>query len=76
VGVDMGSRIELYRLIQEISETGKAVVVVSSDLLEVMHLAHRLVIFSKGRIAAELGREEITEENVLGHFFSEANAAA
>ncbi|MDR3495768.1 MAG: sugar ABC transporter ATP-binding protein [Ancalomicrobiaceae bacterium] len=76
VGVDMGTRTELYRLIKTIAETGKAVVVISSDLPEVMHLAHRLVVFSKGRIAAELQGDEISEEAVLGHFFAEVKVPA
>lgn len=76
VGVDMGTRSALYRLIQEIAEAGKAVVVISSDLPEVMNLAHRLVVFSKGRISAELTREAISEENVLKHFFADMRIPA
>ncbi|GLS38648.1 sugar ABC transporter ATP-binding protein [Mesorhizobium tianshanense] len=71
VGVDMGTRAALYRLIKEIAEAGKAVVVISSDLPEVMNLAHRLLVFSKGRVSAELTGTEIAEENVLKHFFAE-----
>jgi ribose transport system ATP-binding protein len=71
VGVDMGTRAALYRLIKEIAEAGKAVVVISSDLPEVMNLAHRLLVFSKGRVSAELTGAEIAEENVLKHFFAE-----
>ncbi|MCV3205295.1 sugar ABC transporter ATP-binding protein [Mesorhizobium sp. YC-39] len=76
VGVDMGTRSALYRLIKEIAEAGKAVVVVSSDLTEVMHLAHRLVVFSKGRVAAELAGAAISEENVLKHFFADTRVPA
>jgi ribose transport system ATP-binding protein len=71
VGVDMGTRAALYRLIKEVAEAGKAVVVISSDLPEVMNLAHRLLVFSKGRVSAELTGAEIAEENVLKHFFAE-----
>ena len=71
VGVDMGTRAALYRLIKEIAEAGKAVVVISSDLPEVMNLAHRLLVFSKGRVSAELTGAEIAEENVLKYFFAE-----
>jgi len=69
VGVDMGTRAALYRLIKQIAEAGKAVVVISSDLPEVMNLAHRLVVFSHGRISAELERAEINEQTVLKAFF-------
>lgn len=70
VGVDMGTRAALYRLIKDLAETGKAVVVISSDLPEVMNLAHRLVVFSAGRISAELEGGAINEETILASFFS------
>ncbi|MGO4843224.1 sugar ABC transporter ATP-binding protein, partial [Rhizobiaceae sp. 2RAB30] len=54
VGVDIGTRAALYRLIQEIAEAGKAVVVISSDLPEVINLSHRLLVLAGGRISAEL----------------------
>lgn len=76
VGVDMGTRSALYGLIKEIAESGKAVVVISSDLPEVMNLAHRLLVFSKGRISAELQGTSISEENVLKHFFSDVRISA
>jgi len=74
VGVDMGTRAALYLLIKQIAESGKAVVVISSDLPEVMNLAHRLLVFADGRIAEELAGDDITEANVLKHFFAEAGA--
>jgi len=76
VGVDMGTRAALYRLVKEIAEAGKAVVLISSDLPEVMNLAHRLLVFSQGRISAELEGSSITEENVLKHFFTDARVSA
>jgi len=76
VGVDMGTRAALYRLIKEIAESGKAVVVISSDLSEVMNLSHRLLVFSNGKIAAELTGNDVTEETVLKHFFAELRATA
>ena len=69
VGVDMGARAAIYRLVQRLAEAGKAVVVISSDLPEAMNLAHRLLVFSHGRITAELPKAEISEAAVLAHFF-------
>jgi ribose transport system ATP-binding protein len=69
VGVDIGTRAQLYRVIQALAESGKAVVVVSSDLPEVLNLSHRLLVFSAGRISADLTGDAITEAAVLGHFF-------
>ena len=76
VGVDMGTRSQLYLLIRELAEAGKAVVVISSDLPEVMHLSHRLLVFANGRITAELDGEAITEGSVLSHFFVESRMTA
>ncbi|MBS9718918.1 sugar ABC transporter ATP-binding protein [Pseudohalocynthiibacter aestuariivivens] len=74
VGVDMGTRAALYLLIKELAEAGKAVIVISSDLPEVMNLAHRLLVLAHGHITAELSGNEMTEEQVLKFFFDETGA--
>jgi len=76
VGVDMGTRAQLYRVIKSLAESGKAVVLISSDLQEAMSLSHRLLIFSAGQISAELEGAEINEAAVLPHFFERRKAAA
>ena len=76
VGVDMGTRSALYRLIQQLAEAGKAVVVISSDLPEVLNLSHRMLVLAHGRISAELSGDEMVEELVLKHFFDESGAKA
>ncbi len=76
VGVDMGTRAQLYRLIQALAEGGKAVVVISSDLQEVMSLSHRLLVFSAGQISAELDGDAINEAAVLPHFFERRKEVA
>jgi ribose transport system ATP-binding protein len=69
VGVDMGTRAQLYRVIQGLAERGKAVVVISSDLQEAMNISHRLLVFSGGRISADLTGDAISEATVLASFF-------
>lgn len=76
VGVDVGTRAALYRLIKGIAEAGKAVVVISSDLPEVMSLAHRLLVFSGGRVSAEFEAGEFDERNVLRAFFQNERRSA
>ena len=76
VGVDMGTRAQLYRVIKSLAESGKAVVVISSDLQEAISLSHRLLIFSAGRISGELEGQEINEAAVLPRFFERKKAAA
>ncbi len=74
VGVDMGTRAALYLLIKELAEAGKAIVVISSDLPEVMNLAHRMIVLAHGHITAELTGEDMNEEQVLKYFFDESGA--
>ena len=69
VGVDVGARVEIYRFIAKLCEEGAAVAVVSSDLPEVLHLSSRAYVFYRGRVQAELTAGEITQENILRHFF-------
>jgi len=76
VGVDMGTRAALYRLIAELAESGKAVVVISSDLPEVMNLANRVVVMASGQVSAELSGDQINETDILKHFFQETGANA
>ena len=75
VGVDMGTRAALYQLIKGLAEAGKAVVLVSSDLPEVLNLSHRMLVFAHGKITAELSGDDMSEDQVLKHFFDETGAA-
>ncbi len=71
VGVDMGTRSALYGLIRDLCEAGSGVVVVSSDLPEILHLCHRVYVMRRGRLVAELQGDAIAESTVLQHFFAE-----
>jgi ribose transport system ATP-binding protein len=64
-GIDVGARLEIYNLIWDLAEQGKGIVVVSSDLPELLGVCHRIVVFSKGAIVGELPREEFSERAVL-----------
>jgi ribose transport system ATP-binding protein len=69
VGVDVGTRAAIYAFIRDLCEAGAAVVLISSDLPEILHLTHRVYVFYRGRIQAELAGDGINEETVLRHFF-------
>ena len=75
VGVDMGARAEVYRHIAEIAASGSAVLLVSSDLNEVLALSHRVLVVRDGAIGAILQGDERDPEIALAHFFSEAALA-
>lgn len=76
VGVDVGTRAALYRIARDLTEANNAVVVISSDLPEVLNLSHRLLVMASGRITAELDGDDITEERVLRHFFDREDQTA
>jgi ribose transport system ATP-binding protein/rhamnose transport system ATP-binding protein len=64
-GVDVGARAEIYRLLRALAEKGVALLVVSSDLPEVLSLADRIVVMAEGRTVGELAGATATEEDVL-----------
>ncbi len=64
-GVDVGAKAEIYRLIARALDGGLAVVVVSTDFEEVAHICHRVLVFNRGRIIAELTGAALTTEAVI-----------
>jgi len=68
-GVDVGARADVYQLIKELCEQGAGVLLVSSDLPEILHLCHRAYVVHRGKVRAELAGGDLTEEAVLANFF-------
>ena len=64
-GVDVGARQELYRIIRELAAEGVAIIIVSSDLPEVLTICERVIIMHEGRITGTLAASELTEEKVM-----------
>lgn len=64
-GIDVMTKAEIHKYIMELANEGVAVLVISSDLPEVMELSDELIILHKGSVTAKFSREEATEENVL-----------
>jgi ribose transport system ATP-binding protein len=69
VGIDVGAKAEIYALISELALNGAAVLLVSSELPEVLGLSHRAYVMCNGDVVAELQGGQLAEENVLPHFF-------
>lgn len=74
VGVDVSTRAEIYRLVADLAERGAGVLLVSSDLPEVLHLSNRAYVMFRGRVQAELRRDEISEDRMLTALFGERAA--
>lgn len=64
-GIDVGAKEEIYELIERLCEQGKAIVVISSELPEVLRLSHRIAVMASGRITGFLDNEEATQENIM-----------
>jgi len=73
-GVDVGARADIYRIIQQLADEGKSIILVSSDWEELLTLSDRVIVMAEGHITAELCRDEITEDNFMRHS-SVANVA-
>ena len=68
-GVDVGAKVEIYGFIKDLCEGGAAVLLISSDLPELLHLSHRAYVMHRGEVRAELAGAALTEEAVLANFF-------
>ncbi|WP_287013396.1 sugar ABC transporter ATP-binding protein [Actibacterium sp.] len=72
VGIDVGAKAEIYDLLKSLVEQGAAVLMISSDLQEVLRLSNRVYVVTEGRTVAELRGDQKTEDNVLKGFFGHA----
>ncbi len=64
-GIDVGAKFEIYQLLAELAKQGKAVLMVSSDLLELLAVCDRIVVMSAGRIAATFNRGEWSQDKIM-----------
>ena len=64
-GVDVETKREIYLMLRSLAAEGKAIVLLSSDAPELVHLCDRVVVFREGRIAAMLLRTELSEEAIV-----------
>jgi ribose transport system ATP-binding protein len=66
-GVDIGAKRDIYFLIHRLAAEGRAVVVISSELIELIGLCHRVAVMRAGRLQATLGLDHLTEEELIAH---------
>jgi ribose transport system ATP-binding protein len=70
-GIDVGAKVAVYRVLKELAARGRALVVVSSELPELMALCDRIAVMSAGRLVATFARESWSEEAIVAAAFSE-----
>ena len=64
-GIDVGAKYEIYCVINELAKAGKAVIVISSEMQEIIGTCDRLYVINEGQIAGELSSEEVTQERIM-----------
>jgi ribose transport system ATP-binding protein len=64
-GIDVGAKAEIYKLLRELAGEGKAIVMISSELPEILRMSDRIVVMCEGRITGELMPEEATQERIM-----------
>jgi len=70
-GIDVGARLDFYNQLQALCHDGAAILLVTSDLQELVHLSHRVYVMHEGTSVVELQREEISEDAVVAYAFGE-----
>ncbi|HEV2764293.1 MAG TPA: ATP-binding cassette domain-containing protein, partial [Pyrinomonadaceae bacterium] len=64
-GIDVGAKAEIYELMRKLAESGVAIIMISSDMEEVINVSDRVAVMHEGRVTGVLTREECTEENIM-----------
>ena len=74
-GIDIGAKAEIYSLIERLAAEGKSIVVVSSELPEIIRVADRVLVMRQGRIAAQLERKDLSEQAIVAHAVPQTSAS-
>ncbi|MBQ1220806.1 MAG: ATP-binding cassette domain-containing protein [Lachnospiraceae bacterium] len=64
-GIDVGAKYEIYCVINDLAKAGKAVIVISSEMPEIIGTCDRTYVINEGQIAGELGKDQLTQENIM-----------
>ena len=64
-GIDVGAKFEIYTIMKELAEQGRSIVMISSEMPELLGMCDRIYVMNEGRIVGELGREEASQEKIM-----------
>lgn len=64
-GIDVGAKSEIYKLLNELADEGKAIIMISSELPEILRMSHRILVMCEGRVTGELRAGEATQEKIM-----------
>ena len=72
-GIDVGAKAEIYQLMRKLTQSGKSIIMVSSEISEVMQVSDRIIVMHEGEITGEIAAEEATQDLILQDSFGGAN---
>jgi ribose transport system ATP-binding protein len=72
-GIDVGAKSEIYRLLNDLAKQGKSIIMISSELPEILRMSHRIIVMCEGRITGEIPVKEATQENIM-HYATQREA--
>ncbi|MCD7885808.1 MAG: ATP-binding cassette domain-containing protein, partial [Lachnospiraceae bacterium] len=64
-GIDVGAKNEIYHLMNDLVDQGKSIIMISSEMSEILRMSDRIVVMCEGRKTGELGIEEATQEKIM-----------
>ena len=64
-GIDVGAKTEIYRMIEDLACQGKGIVIISSEMPELIGLSHRMIVLHEGKMTGKLKKEEMSQENIM-----------
>ncbi|NHN32358.1 sugar ABC transporter ATP-binding protein [Paenibacillus sp. S3N08] len=73
-GIDIGAKSEIYKLLDDLAAQGKSIIMISSELPEILRMSHRILVMCEGRITGELSNIEATQEKIMMHATNRSGA--
>jgi putative multiple sugar transport system ATP-binding protein len=75
-GIDVGAKFEIYTIMKELAEQGRSIVMISSEMPELLGMCDRIYVMNEGRIVGELSRAEASQEKIMGMILKGEGRAA
>jgi ABC-type sugar transport system ATPase subunit len=75
-GIDVGAKAEVHRIISELADSGVGILLISSEMPEILHLSDRILVMHEGHVTAQLSREEATQESIMHAAVADARVLA
>ena len=72
-GIDVGAKYEIYCIINQLAAEGKSVIIISSELPEVLGMSDRIYVLNEGKVVGEFSRQEATQEKIMGAILKSTN---